>query len=222
MRSRHAWHPEIFGRGIRLICVVGLCFLFPLVSRTQEKISKPPVESEIGIVAGQSFGNLHVVAYASDRRLTLFGVQYARHSWGGFLGARVDYLAEVLPVVLLHEPKVYDYDSIALTSEKKIVYGAEISPIGIRLLWRRHERWKPYLMADGGILYFADKVLSSGGTHLNFSGNFGTGLQVSISKRTELRVGYSYYHLSNGDTAEKNPGLDSNLISATLYLKLHQ
>lgn len=174
------------------------------------------VESEIAVIGGGSIGSLRVYGYANHRQLDIFGVQYARHSWGSLFKARVDYMADLLPVVLLREPKEYAYDSTALTTQRKWVYGAEISPIGVRLLWRRNQRWKPFLMSEGGILYFKDRVLSSGATRLNFSAQFGTGLQYRISRRTQLRFGYSLYHFSDGNIARANPGLDSNLIYTAL------
>jgi opacity protein-like surface antigen len=181
-----------------------------------------PVESEISFVGGGSLGHVNLFAYADQRQLDLFGVQYARHSWGSLVTARVDYIAEVLPVVLLNEPKEYGTDSRALTKQRKWVYGAAIAPVGARLLWRRNKRWKPYLIGDGGVLYFKDRVLSTRGTHLNFSAEFGAGVQFRLYPRTQLRLGYSLYHFSNGDIARSNPGLDSNLIYMGLSFDLHK
>jgi hypothetical protein len=176
--------------------------------------SKPPVESEVSVIYGGSVGSVRLFSYASDRRVDLLAVQYARHSWGGLLTARVDYFAEVMPMVLLHEPRVYGADSIALTRERKTVYGGEVMPIGVRTMWLRDRRFKPYLIGAGGVMYFKDRVLSTEGSHLNFNAEFGGGVKFNVRGSSEVRLGYSFYHISNGDTARRNPGLDNNLIYA--------
>jgi opacity protein-like surface antigen len=195
-----------------------ICFIPGLRASAESNPSQ--VESEIGTVGGGSIGNLHIFGFASDRRLEMFGAQYVRHSWGGLLTARVDYLTEVLPVVLLREPKVYGANGMPLTAQRKTVYGAGISPIGVRLLWRRNKAWRPYLMGEGGTLYFKDRVLSTQGTHLNFSGETGAGIEFRTSPQTHLRLGYSWFHFSNGDIAARNPGLDSNFIYAVFSFDL--
>lgn len=184
--------------------------------------SRQPVESELGVIGGGTVGNLHVFAYAEDRQLNLFGLQYMRHSWGTLLSARVDYMAEALPAVLLNEPKAYLPTSVALTTERKTTYGADIAPLGIRLLWRRHQQWKPYLLADGGFIYFTHRVISTEGTKLNFSAQFGGGMQWGLRGPAQLRIGYSIYHISNAGSGMHNPGLDTNLIYAVLSFNLHR
>jgi opacity protein-like surface antigen len=167
-----------------------------------------PIESEFALEGGSSVGNIHVFAYADDRSIYPFGVEYDRHSWGGVVGARVDYVTELLPVVLLNEPAKYDQSSKALTTARQIEYGAGFSPIGVRLLWRRDKAIKPYLMGKGGILYFENRVLSSKATHLNFSAQFGGGVEARLTPRLELRLGYTDFHFSNGDIVARNPGID--------------
>src|SRR5579863_602525 len=108
--------------------------------------TKLPVESQIVVEGGSSVGNIHVFAFADDRRIAPLGVEYDRHSWGSFLTARVDYVAEVLPMVLLNEPAKYGADSIALTTDRQVKYGFGFSPVGVRLLWRRHAAFGPYLL----------------------------------------------------------------------------
>jgi hypothetical protein len=178
-----------------------------------------PVESEISVIGGRTVGAIHIFADGQDRQLNLLGVQYARHSWGGLLGARVDYLAEVIPMLLMHEPAQSAPDSSPLTSARRTVYGADISPIGVRLLWQSHHRLEPYLLATGGFAYFTDRVISPEGERLNFSAEFGTGAQMALTDRIELRAGYSMFHVSNGNRGQRNPGLDTNMIYVAAVFK---
>jgi hypothetical protein len=179
-----------------------------------------PIESEVAVIGGRTVGAIHIFADGEDRQLDLLAVQYARHSWGGLLTARVDYLAEFVPMLLMHEPAESTPSGLPLTTARRTVYGADITPIGIRLLWLRHHRLKPYLLSTGGVAYFTKNVISPEGARLNFSAEFGGGAQLTLNDRLEMRIGYSMFHVSNGNTVEKNPGLDTNMIYAALVLKL--
>lgn len=179
-----------------------------------------PTHSEIGILGGGSVGSIQLFGYAQNREIDIFGLQYDRHSFGHLLAAQVNYVAEALPAVLLSEPQKYGADSRALTKQRQWVYGAGIEPAGARLLWRPGRSWEPFLLGAGGVLYFQDRVLSASGTHLQFSAEFGAGLEFRVRSRSHLRIGYSFYHFSNGDIAARNPALDSNLIYSVLCFDL--
>jgi hypothetical protein len=187
----------------------------PAVPRPQR-----PIESEIAVIGGRTVGAIHIFADGQSRQLDLLAVQYARHSWGGLLTARVDYLAEFVPMTLMNEPAESAPNSAPLTSARRNVYGVDVKPIGIRLLWRRNRAFKPYLLSTGGVVYFTDRVISPQGAHLNFSAEFGAGAQLTLSNRLEMRTGYSLYHISNGNTVGRNPGLDTNMIYAAIVFKL--
>lgn len=181
---------------------------------------KAPVESEIAVEGGSSIGNIQIFAFAEDRRIQPIGIEYDRHSWGGALGARVDYVAELLPALLLIGPAKYDIFSRPLTTQQTTRYGAGLSPAGVRLLWRRDRSFMPYLYGKGGFLYFEDRALSPLGSHLNFSAQFGGGVDERLSRRFELRMGFGDFHFSNGDIARRNAGIDCLGFNAALAYRI--
>jgi hypothetical protein len=61
----------------------------------------------------------------------------------------VDYVAEVLPLVLLDAPITQDIWGTPTSPDRHIVPGMGFSPIGFRMLWRDHKAIKPYLTAKG-------------------------------------------------------------------------
>ena len=204
-----------------LAAAIALCLTAPKVAGAQSRTpeQKPAPEAEIAVEGGSSVGNIHVFAYADGRRINPFGVEYDRHSWGGLLGARVDYVAEFLPVVLLNEPAIYGADSRALTTARRTCYGFGLSPVGVRLLWRRNRNFKPYLIGKGGLLYFDNHVLSAAASKLNFSAQFGGGVQTALRPGMDLRLGYTDFHFSNGDDSARNPGIDFMYLNAGLVFR---
>jgi hypothetical protein len=181
---------------------------------------KRPVESELIVEGLASYGNYRIFASAFDCKLYTAGVEYDRHSWGNLLKARMDYAAEVLPVVLLNEPTKADIWGNPMTKARQFVPGVGFSPIGLRMLWRNKKAIEIYLGAKGGVIAFPVKVLSSSATYLNFSLQSGFGMQTRLTPRLGLRLGlWNDFHFSNGFMVPVNPGLD--VMNANLGLSYH-
>ncbi len=183
---------------------------------TQEKPKElaGPVESELIVEGLYSYGNYKIFASGFDMKLFTAGVEYDRHSWGYFLRARLDYVAEFLPLVLLDKPVNVDIWGYPIPNPKgkynrEYVPGIGFSPIGFRMLWRDKKAIKPYLEAKGGVLLFAQKAPSSESSYVNFSLQSATGVQVKVNERWGLRLGlFSDFHFSDAFVVPVNPGLD--------------
>ena len=185
-----------------------------------EKPAKAPVESEIILEAMASYGNYQIFAAGTDSKVYYGGVEYNRHTWGKFLGARFDYVAEILPIVMLNQPAVTDYWGNPKSKERKYVPGVGITPIGFRWLWRPKKQWRPYLEAKGGIVGFTSKALSQAATYENFTLQSCMGVQVMMTDRIGLRLGlFGDFHFSNSFITQYNPGLD--VMNANLGVSWH-
>jgi hypothetical protein len=220
--------------GILLPILASVCFVVARPALAQADASQTvrevtvdtpaPVESELigeGLV---SYGNYKIFASGYDEKLFTAGVEYDRHSWGYFLKAQVDYVAEFLPFVLLDKPLHTDiWGSPVPQSEKSIrqyVPGIGFSPIGFRMLWRSQKAIKPYLEAKGGMLLFDKKVPSSEATYESFSLQSAAGVQVRMNDRWGLRLGlFSDFHFSDDFIVPVNPGLD--VMNANLGVSYH-
>ena len=185
-----------------------------------------PMKQEIIVEGLMSYGNYKIFASGYDEKLFTAGVEYDRHSWGHFLGSEMDYVAEVLPFVLLDKPRTtnaYGSPSDPVNASKAVreyVPGLGISPIGFRWQWRSAKKIRPYLEAKGGLLVFTKKVPSTEATYENFSLQSATGLQVMMNQRWGLRLGvFSDFHFSNAFIVPINPGLD--VMNANLGLSYH-
>lgn len=166
-------------------------------------------EQEIIFEGQGSFGNYKIFAQGEDSKLFTSGLEYDRHSWGRFLNAKVYYVAEFLPFVLLDEPAELTYYGTAIpATKKKLVPGVGITPVGFRLLWRDGKTIKPYLMAKGGFLVFTQKAESPNASYENISLQSDLGVQIRLTPRVDLRLGMGDYHFSNAFVVPSNPGLD--------------
>jgi hypothetical protein len=182
---------------------------FAAVGAQSGKTESHAPARELIIEGLASYGHYKIFASGSDCELYTAGVEYDRHSWGTFLKARVDYVAEFLPVVLLHAPITQDIWGTPTSPIHHVVPGMGISPIGFRMLWRDGKVIKPYLEAKGGMLGFTQKVLSQRATYEDFSLQSAAGLNVNLSDKWGLRLGlFSDFHFSDDFIVPVNPGLD--------------
>jgi len=203
-------------------------------STPQPSFFKRPVRSEIIVEGLASYGNYKIFASGYDMKLFTAGVEYDRHSWGYFLKAQVDYVAEFLPFVLLDKPLHEDiygnpysdpYSNPPVTRAeskrvRQLVSGIGFSPIGFRLLWRPSKKIQPYMEAKGGMLGFTHKVPSTESSYENFSLQSAMGAEVKMNQRWGLRLGlFGDFHFSNAFVVPNNPGLD--VMDANLGLSYH-
>lgn len=91
------------------------------------------------------------------------------------------------------------------------VYGFGVSPIGCRMHAKIADHVRLFGGGGGGFLVFLGEVPLPDSGHLNFTFEFGGGLDWMLEDGTILSAGYKFHHLSNGGTEPVNPGLDASI-----------
>jgi hypothetical protein len=184
------------------------------------KPHKHTPESEIAVEGMVSYGNWEIFAAGTDESLYTAGLEYDRHSWGYFAGAQMDYVAEVLPLVLLKEPSVLNEYGVVRSRKSIILPGFAFSPIGLRMQWRHNKTFKPYFNVKGGAIGFTQKALSPDATYYDFSLQESIGFYLKMSQRLDLRFGlFGDFHFSNAYITAFNPGLD--VMNSNLAVSYH-
>jgi opacity protein-like surface antigen len=215
----NCFHPAIQKSEMKRLKFGAVCLVLalsfgiaPIVRGQSAPEAIHVVDQEFAAVGGGSVGSLHIYGYADDCQVQFAGFQYVRHSFGHIGPVRVDYMSEVIPQLRLREPAAYDQYNNPATKAERTIDGWDVVPAGARLFLFPKARLNPYFVGAGGVAYFRSPILSPEGTKLNFSAEFGMGFQYEASERLGIRVGYSAFHLSNGDTGQHNPALDNNFI----------
>ena len=197
--------PNYFGR-----LTVGMVWLPRLGSVVGAVPSaRNPVESEIIFEGLQSFGHFYILASPGSSYFSGGAIEYDRHSWGKFAGARLDYSADIMPVLILSQPSKTDEWGNPKSKTHESFPGVAISPIGVRMLWRDGKEFKPYLVAKGGMTGYTHKAFSQHSSYQDFSLQVSIGMQFKLTDRWDFRAGFEYFHQSNGFAVPSDPGLDA-------------
>lgn len=109
---------------------------------------------------------------------------------------------------------ICEYDRSA-----EVAAGTGAAPLGLKLLFNRAHPVRFYAAAAAGALLFSSDVPVSDSRRLNFTFDYGMGLQMPMNGRT-LSVGYKFYHISNAGFGRVNPGLDANILYVGLRKQL--
>jgi hypothetical protein len=183
---------------------------------------KQPVRTEIAVMGMIPDGDYRMFSATDRCNAWTVGVEYDRHSWGHMMGSQMDYVVEVIPVVILSEPAVSDFWGNAKSPNQQVLYGLSISPFGFRWLWRSDKAIKPYVVGKLGAVVFNQKALSLSASYTNFNIQAAFGLQIRMTDRMDLRIEpFQFFHVSNGYLAKSNPGMDelATRIGISYYLR---
>jgi hypothetical protein len=136
----------------------------------------------------------------AGREQALSAIQWGRvitreHAPGALKG-QLEMLVEVTPLF------------VAFQAEQ--AEGAGFLPLILRWNLRERGRFHPFIELAGGVLA-TNREVPEGTTRLNFVSHAGAGVRVRIAERWRVMAGYRLQHLSNGATAARNPGFNSNV-----------
>jgi len=179
------------------------------------------VDQELIAESINSFGHVKIFANSWWSYLNTAGIEYDRHSWGYALGARLDYVAEILPVAILRQPSKTDVYGNNLSGTKRTSFeGLGVSPAGLRMMWNDHGVVKPYYEIKGGMIAFTQKALSKNAAYENFSLQQSVGAQFRLTDRLGFRAGIEHFHFSNAFVVPSNPGLDAMSWTCGLSIRI--
>ena len=165
--------------------------------------------SEIAVTSMVPYGDYRLYSATVRCNAWTVGVEYDRHSWGHFLKSQLDYVVEVIPILILSQPAVSDFWGNAKSPNQQLVPGISISPFGFRMLWRNNKAIRPYVIGKLGAVVFTKKAFSPNASYVNFNVQADLGIQFKLTERVDLRVDpFVFFHVSNGYLAASNPGMD--------------
>jgi hypothetical protein len=151
---------------------------------------------------------------AEDRKFFLAAFRYGRTLAANNTLA-LQYTVDVVPVavatgVITARTSVAGVDIF----QRETAYGAGITPIGLQLDFANGSKVHPFAHVNGGFLYFNKEVPIEDSGHFAFVGEAGGGVRIFTSDKRAVSVGVRFHHISNGDRAGSNRGLNQFVVYA--------
>jgi hypothetical protein len=138
--------------------------------------------------------------------------------------------ADVIPLILATGNRAYRWEGLCngggsdcdgalhQVGAPYTTVGVGVAPVGFQV----RSRLTPALALVGGTsagaLYFARAVPDHEAARLNFMGEIGGGIEVSLRPHRILAVGYRFQHVSNAGIAPINVGMDTHLVVVGLVV----
>lgn len=181
----------------------------------QQSDSARMKRNEFGVWGGISFHAPTLIGKTPDARFGNIGLRYGR-----VLAANENlafsWTIDAVPVAVLSTNRFTIVPTgpgtFTIQRSREHTYGAGVSPIGLKLNFRRAQMLQPFVSGSGGFLYFTKEVPVSGAARFNFTYDFGGGIQIVNDSGRAITVGYKYNHISNGYHSPINPGVDVQMI----------
>jgi hypothetical protein len=146
--------------------------------------------------AGSSAGSRE----RAHRQEAFYAMEWGRLVSGehgpGVLRGQLEMAIEVTPVFLAFQSNHAE--------------GAAVTPLMFRWNLREQGRIHPFLEIASGIVA-TNRDVPEATSRFNFASHGGAGARVRVAERWGVVVGYRFQHLSNGSTAPRNPGINSNI-----------
>lgn len=137
---------------------------------------------------------------------------------GTVKGVTYQYFFEAIPVAVAFDNEVEDTQNISeeetpkkMPTRRETTYGFAVKPANFRFIFMPKKRLKPFVQVGAGFLFTKKPIPVPQSPNYNFVGDFGGGLMFSISKRRAISFGYKYFHISNMNIGEINPGYNANI-----------
>ena len=105
--------------------------------------------------------------------------------------------------------------TITLTCNRIWTIGEAMSPVGFQWNFRPRHKIQPIMIGHGGYMYSTQPIPMDYAGSFNFTFDIGAGVEIYRSPTRSIRADYRYHHISNDDTAQYNPGIDSGILQIT-------
>ena len=177
-------------------------------------------DNEFGVWAGFSpkattiFGGLRDDE-AEERKFFIAAFRYGR-TLAANDSLALQYTLDAIPVALATGPIISRTTSPAgvTTFQRETAYGGGVTPLGLQLDLANGAKVHPFIHVNGGLLWFNKSVPIEDAGKLALVGEAGGGIRIFTSERRALNIGVRFHHISNGDRAGSNRGLNQLVITA--------
>lgn len=176
-------------------------------------------DNEFGFWAGFSpkattvFGGLRDDE-AEDRKFVIAAFRYGR-TLAANDSLALQYTLDAVPLAVATGTIVSRTTVGGVTTfQRETAYGGGVTPLGLQLDFANGSKVHPFVHVNGGLLWFNKSVPIEDAGKLALVGEAGGGIRIFTSEKRAVSLGVRFHHISNGDRAGSNRGLNQFVIYA--------
>tara|TARA_Y100001935_G_scaffold224416_1_gene200700 strand:- start:111195 stop:111809 length:615 start_codon:yes stop_codon:yes gene_type:complete len=115
----------------------------------------------------------------------------------------------------------FDYSKRDDNGRKDYAHGFGLSPVGLGLVKVFNEKYQFVAETTGGFIYMNKVFPTDDAKRLNYTFDIKLAFDRKLYQSLGFSLGYKFHHISNAQTGEENPGLDSNFLFISLNYKIN-
>lgn len=167
---------------------------------------------EFSVWGGYAFDSFKLWGKTPDATIGQFGLAYNRK----FLKIGNQLFKYRFSVNLFSK---LSYPQFEPERDRTSLSGFGVTPFGLRVNFRQNRTIKPFFDSAGGLLLFNEPFPDGRGKKFNYTFGLGAGVEVPFNSGSSFSLGYKYFHISNGESGQINPGVDSGFffLAITFY-----
>ena len=173
-------------------------------------VSEPHVH-EVSFWGGYAFDSFKLWGKTPDATLGQLGLGYNRR----FLRIGNQLFRYRFTINLFSK---ITYPEFEQERNRTSLSGFGLTPLGLRINFLQNRKLQPFFDTAGGLIVFNEPFPDFRGKKFNYTLGLGGGIEVLINSHSSLSLGYKYLHLSNGESGQVNPGVDSGFFFLALTL----
>lgn len=173
-------------------------------------VSEPQVH-EFSIWGGYAFDSFKLWGKTPDATLGQLGLGYNRR----FLRIGNQLFRYRFTINLFSK---ITYPEFAQHRNRTSLSGFGLTPLGLRINFLQNRKLQPFFDTAGGLIVFNEPFPDFRGKKFNYTLGLGGGMELLLNSGSSLSLGYKYLHLSNGESGQVNPGVDSGFFFLALTL----
>ena len=97
-------------------------------------------------------------------------------------------------------------------------FGIGVVPVSLLLPFSESRTINPFTFVSAGGILLNDKLPKGNGASINYLINLGAGIELTMFRDTDIQFGYTLQHMSNANTGQENPGIDSHMFFFTIVI----
>lgn len=156
--------------------------------------------------AGYSFNSVRFLGKTENSQTQIFGIGLQRPVKEYPQNKAIWYTADLIPYIHFNYPKRDENNRMVSRS------GFGLSPVGFTLMDNTQKRLTPYIRTTGGMIFMERNFPTDGARKLNYTFDITLGANLRFNTFAMISFGYKFHHISNAETGNENPGLDSNFL----------